>query len=134
MEKKMKLSILTATYNRGSFLERLYNSIVQNLNGGLEVEWLIMDDGSVDETIKIVQQFIGEEKVEIKYKKQENQGKMAAINNLMQYVTGDLIVDCDSDDYFAPNAFKIIKEEVEKNRKSRLIWNMFLKTKSKWKY
>ena len=32
----MKLSILTATYNRGSFLERLYNSIVQNLNSGLE--------------------------------------------------------------------------------------------------
>lgn len=123
----MKLSILTATYNRGSFLERLYNSIVQNLNSGLEVEWLIMDDGSVDETTKIVQQFIDQEKVEIKYKKQENQGKMAAINNLMQYVTGDLIVDCDSDDYFASDAFKIIKEQFEKTDNQELYGICFLK-------
>lgn len=123
----MKLSILTATYNRGSFLERLYNSIVQNLNSGLEVEWLIMDDGSVDETTKIVQRFIDEKKVEIKYKKQENQGKMTAINNLMQYVTGDLIVDCDSDDYFTSNAFKIIKEEVEKTERNTLYGICFLK-------
>ena len=123
----MKLSILTATYNRGNFLERLYNSIVQNLNSGLEVEWLIMDDGSVDETTKIVQQFIDEKKVEIKYKKQENQGKMTAINNLMQYVTGDLIVDCDSDDYFTSNAFKIIKEEAEKTKKEGLYAMCFLK-------
>lgn len=123
----MKLSILTATYNRGSFLERLYNSIVQNLNSGLEVEWLIMDDGSVDETTKIVQRFIDEKKVEIKYKKQENQGKMTAINNLMQYVTGDLIVDCDSDDYFSLNAFKIIKEQFEKKDKQELYGICFLK-------
>lgn len=123
----MKLSILTATYNRGSFLERLYNSIVQNLNSGLEVEWLIMDDGSVDETTKIVQQFIDQEKVEIKYKKQENQGKMAAINNLMQYVTGDLIVDCDSDDYFASDAFEIIKEQFEKTDNQELYGICFLK-------
>lgn len=123
----MKLSILTATYNRASFLERLYNSIVQNLNSGLEVEWLIMDDGSADETTKIVQRFIDEKKVEIKYKKQENQGKMTAINNLMQYVTGDLIVDCDSDDYFTSNAFKIIKEEVEKTERNTLYGICFLK-------
>lgn len=123
----MKLSILTATYNRASFLERLYNSIVQNLNSGLEVEWLIMDDGSADETTKIVQRFIDEKKVEIKYKKQENQGKMTAINNLMQYVTGDLIVDCDSDDYFTSNAFKIIKKEVEKTERNTLYGICFLK-------
>ena len=127
----MKISILTATYNREKFLERLYKSIIANLNKTLDVEWLIMDDGSVDETSKIVQQFIDEEKIEIKYKKQENQGKMAAINNLMQYVTGDLIVDCDSDDYFAPDAFKIIKEEFEKTDSKTLYGICFLKQNEK---
>lgn len=123
----MKLSILTATYNRAKFLEKLYNSIIQNLDGGLDVEWLIMDDGSIDETEEIVQKFIDEAKIEIKYKKQENQGKMSAINNLMKYVTGDLIVDCDSDDYFTLDAFKIIKEEFEKKDKEGLYGICFLK-------
>lgn len=123
----MKLSILTATYNRASFLEKLYNSIIQNLDSGLDVEWLIMDDGSEDNTSSVVQKFIDEQKIEIKYKSQENQGKMAAINNLMQFVTGDLIVDCDSDDYFAPDAFKIIKEEFEKTEKKDLYGICFLK-------
>lgn len=123
----MKLSILTATYNRADFLERLYNSIIKNLNNELEVEWLIMDDGSEDETSKLVEKFIQEAKVEIKYYTQENQGKMVAINNLIEYVTGDLIVDCDSDDYFAPNAFKTIKEEVEKTPKEGLYAICFLK-------
>ena len=129
----MKLSILTATYNRANFLERLYNSIINNLESELDVEWLIMDDGSEDETSEIVQKFIDEAKVEIKYKKQENQGKMSAINNLMQYVTGDLIVDCDSDDYFTSNAFKIIKEEVEKTPKEGLYAMCFLKQTSNGK-
>ena len=94
----MKLSILTATYNRAGFLEKLYQSIIKNLESGLEVEWLIMDDGSQDETPNVVKKFIKEEKVQIKYYAQENQGKMAAINNLMEHTTLDLIIDCYSDD------------------------------------
>ena len=125
----MKLSILTATYNRAGFLEKLYNSIIQNMDSGLDVEWLIMDDGSEDDTLSVVQKFINEQKIEIKYNTQENQGKMAAINNLMKFVTGDLIVDCDSDDYFKPNAFKIIKEEFEKTEKKDLYGICFLKQK-----
>ena len=125
----MKLSILTATYNRADFLGRLYNSIIQNLESELDIEWLIMDDGSVDDTLSVVGKFIQDDKVEIKYYKQENQGKMAALNNLMQYATGDLIVDCDSDDYFSKDAFKIIKEEFEKTEKDGLYALCFLKQK-----
>lgn len=46
----MKLSILTATYNRANLLKRVYKSIVDNLYDKLDVEWLIMDDGSNDNT------------------------------------------------------------------------------------
>ena len=125
----MKLSILTATYNRATFLPKLYNSIIENLESGLEIEWLIMDDGSQDDTRETVKQFIDEKKIEIKYNFQENQGKMAAINNMMQYVTGDLIVDCDSDDYFTKDAFKMIKEEFETTPKQGLYAVCFLKEK-----
>ena len=117
----MKVSVLTATYNRASFLDKLYNSLLKNSDYGISIEWLIMDDGSVDDTKNIVDRFkenIKEKEIknlEIKYFYQENQGKMVAINNLVEKATGDLIVDCDSDDYFTHDAFKIIKEAYEKH-------------------
>ena len=40
----MKISILTASYNRAKYLDRLYSSILQNSNYGIYLEWLIMDD------------------------------------------------------------------------------------------
>lgn len=105
----MKISILTPTYNREKLLERLYKSILKNLNYGLEVEWLIMDDGSIDGTEKLIEKYINENKFDIQYYSQENKGKMEAINNLMPYATGELIIECDSDDYFKDNAFLTIK-------------------------
>ena len=49
----MKISILTATYNRAKYLNKLYSSIVSNIRSGYEIEWLIMDDGSTDNTEEI---------------------------------------------------------------------------------
>ena len=112
----MKISVLTATYNRANLLSKLYESIVNNLNENIEVEWLIMDDGSTDETQNLINKFIEENKFQIKYFFQENEGKMQAINNLIENSQGDLIIECDSDDYFTNNAFEIIKEEYEKNK------------------
>lgn len=125
----MKISVLTPTYNRANLLENLYNSLVTNANYGLEIEWLIMDDGSTDNTKEIVEEFIQQNKINIRYFYQENQGKMIAINNLVEQSTGDLIVDCDSDDYFAEDAFKIVKETYEKypNKNKKLYAMCFLK-------
>lgn len=109
----MKLSILTATYNRANMLKIVYKSILDNLNYGLDVEWIIIDDGSVDNTKNIVKQIKEENKFEIKYIWQENSGKMKAINKGIQNVTGELIVDCDSDDFFLKESFKTIFDNVE---------------------
>ena len=138
----MKLSILTATYNRGKNLKKLYESIVKNLIDELEIEWLIMDDGSSDDTEEIVKQFTCFKQFSIRYFKQENQGKMQAINNLIQYVSGELVMDCDSDDYYVVNAFKNIYEKIpnllndnslygivflKNEKKDKLSGNFFLK-------
>lgn len=106
----MKISVLTATYNRAECLERLYTSLLVNNNSNVDFEWLIMDDGSTDRTKIIVDNFIKQNIITIKYFYQENQGKMVAINNLMKEVTGDIVVDCDSDDYFDITAFDTIKK------------------------
>lgn len=126
----MKISVLTPTYNRGELLERLYESLEKNSIYGVEIEWSIMNDGSTDKTKEIVQKF--QEKnvpnLEIKYFEQENQGKMVAINNLVEHVTGEYMIDCDSDDYFADNAFKYMKQKIEESKQEKNIYGLcFLK-------
>ena len=120
----MKISVLTPTYNRGNLLKRLYKSLVDNSKYGVDIQWLIMNDGSTDNTKNIVKQFIQESRINIEYYEQENKGKMVSINNLVKLATGDLIIDCDSDDYFTKDAFKIIKEEYEKNKKEENIYGL----------
>lgn len=106
----MKISVLTPTYNRAYTLENLYKSLVNNLNNGISIEWLIMDDGSTDNTTSLVDSWIKENKLDIKYFKQQNMGKMTALNNLLEHITGEVTVECDSDDYFTDDAFLKIYE------------------------
>ena len=129
----MKISVLTPTYNRSNLLDNLYKSLIENLNYGVEIEWLIMNDGSTDNTEEKIKEYIKQGKIDIKYFYQENQGKMVAINNLVGQATGELIVDCDSDDYFSDDAFKIIKESYEKypNENQELYGMCFLKYDTK---
>ena len=124
----MKISVLTPTFNRANLLEKLYQSLIKNSKSKVKIEWLIMDDGSTDNTRNIVGGFKEENKIDIKYYYQENQGKMVAINKLIGQATGELIVDCDSDDYFTDDAFEIIKQEYEKNKEEKNIYGLcFLK-------
>jgi len=124
----LKISVLTSTYNRSNLLENLYSSLIKNIYNNIKIEWLIMDDGSTDNTEYVVKQFPTKNQLEIKYFKQENQGKMKAINNLIPNSTGDLIIECDSDDYFIENVFQIIEEEYNKNKgNSKLYALCFLK-------
>ena len=124
----MKLSILTATYNRAKYLPKLYESIKENLKYNITPEWIIVDDGSTDETKNIVEEFIKENRIIIKYMYQKNSGKMSAINEAVKMATGDLIVDCDSDDYFSDNGFEIIEKNAEKLLKDEELYGMvFLK-------
>lgn len=129
----MKISVLTPTYNRGEFLKKLYDSLVTNSKYNIQIEWLIMDDGSNDKTRNIINELLNLEnsEIDIKYFYQKNQGKMIAINNLVGQATGDLIVDCDSDDYFTDDAFQIIKEEYDKNKDNDIYAFCFLKYDTK---
>lgn len=124
----MKISVLTATYNRGNLLKRLYTSILKNCQYNVEVEWIIMNDGSTDNTKKVINEYIKEGKITIKYYEQENKGKMQSINNIIQYVTGDVIIECDSDDYFVDNAFELIDKAYQESKDENYLYALcFLK-------
>ncbi len=110
----MRISILTATYNREKLLTRLYKSIKDNYKKYKDVEWIIVDDGSSDNTKKKVTEWIKEAKFKIDYHYQENQGKMVAINKGMEYVTGEIVIELDSDDYLLDNVLEGICEDYKK--------------------
>ena len=130
----MKLSILTATYNRVTHLPKLYESIKKNLNMNFNCEWIIVDDGSTDETKNQVQKWMEENQIVIHYQYQKNSGKMAAINEAVKLATGELIVDCDSDDYFTEDAFHQIEKNAKKLFENQNLYGMvFLKKENNGK-
>lgn len=101
----MNVTILTPTYNRADNLNNLYESLVKQTN--CDFKWLIIDDGSVDNTKEIVESYIKESKIKIVYKYKENGGKHRAINYGMKYVDTDLTFIVDSDDYLTENAIDL---------------------------
>lgn len=126
----MKISVLTATYNRASLLDKLYASILINSNhcSNCEVEWLVMDDGSTDNTRRVVEQYSKEGLINVQYFYQENKGKMSAINFLVKKATGDIIIECDSDDYFTKDAFVTIQDAIKQCQQTSEIYAfVFLK-------
>lgn len=100
------LTVFTPACNRSETLERAYKSLVNQTSK--DFEWLIIDDGSQDNTARLVEHWIEENKITIKYVFQKNSGKTKSINKSLSLVNTPLWVCLDSDDYFLGNAVKII--------------------------
>ena len=78
----MQITIFTPAYNRAYILPVLYASLLKQTDSNFE--WVIVDDGSSDNTEELVHSWISEDKIPINYKKQLNQGKHIAINTGVQ--------------------------------------------------
>lgn len=102
----MKLTIFTPTYNRANLLFRLYQSLLKQNN--YDFEWLIVDDGSTDDTQKVVEQFYNNGKFSVKYYLKENGGKHTAHNMAIKFAQGDYFMCLDSDDWLADNAIQLL--------------------------
>ena len=92
-----RLTIFTPTYNRAYILPQLYDSLCEQTCQ--DFEWLIVDDGSTDNTWELIEKWMHEERVEIRYFFQENSGKMMAHNKAVQDSKSELFMWVDSDDY-----------------------------------
>jgi len=113
------ITVYTATYNRAYVLENLYNSLLRQSNQSFE--WLIIDDGSQDNTHKLVSKWIKDDKIKITYKFQQNKGKMEALNLAHDLISSELNVCVDSDDYLVDDAIEIILCEWEKVKSNKKI-------------
>lgn len=103
---KTRFSIITPSYNRACLLERLYLSLVNQSYSHLE--WIVVDDGSTDNTREIISNIISKSPFIINYIYKENGGKHTALNAAFEAVNNDLILILDSDDMLAFNALEYI--------------------------
>ena len=102
----MKLTVFTPAYNRAELLPRLYRSLLEQTCGGFE--WLVVDDGSTDDTESVVAGFAAEEKLPVRYVRKENGGKHSAHNLALEHARGEWFFCVDSDDQLAPSAVTAI--------------------------
>lgn len=93
------MTIFTPAYNRAALLYRLCNSLYNQTNK--DFEWIVVNDGSTDDTDAVMQRFIDEGKLDITYITQPNGGKHRAINRGVAAAKGYLFMILDSDDYLS---------------------------------
>ena len=114
-----KITVFTPTYNRANVLGQLYQSLLRQSNK--DFCWLIVDDGSTDETKGIIEQWINENRIKIKYYYQNNSGKMAAHNLGVEKTETELFVCVDSDDFLVDNAIELLVNDWEKKHRDLTI-------------
>ena len=118
------LTVFTPRYNRAYTLHKCYESLLRQTSK--DFTWLIIDDGSSDNTKELVDSWINENKIEINYIYQENQGMHGAHNTAYKNIKTELNVCIDSDDYMPDDAVKKIIRFWNKNKRSDLAGIMAL--------
>lgn len=100
------LTVFTPTYNRAYTLPVCYESLRRQ--SCKDFVWLIIDDGSSDGTRELVEGWISEGAVPIRYQYQDNQGMHGAHNTAYELIDTEINVCIDSDDYMADDAVEKI--------------------------
>lgn len=106
------ITILTPSYNRGTDLNNLYQSLLSQTVK--DFEWLIVDDGSTDDTKRIVKDFIDDNKISIRYIVKINGGKHTALNVGVMNTHSLMTFIVDSDDILTPDAVETIERYIDK--------------------
>ena len=109
----IKITVFTPSYNRAATLPRAYECLKKQTFKNFE--WIIIDDGSHDNTKEVVESFKKENSFfDIIYIYQENQGKHVATNNAVKICRGEFFITLDSDDACTNDALETFLSEWNK--------------------
>lgn len=98
------ITVFTPTYNRANTISRVFDSLQKQSIKSFE--WLIIDDGSTDNTKEIIENFKKNADFPIRYYWKENGGRHTAVNYSYSLIHTDYVVTCDSDDELMPDAIE----------------------------
>jgi glycosyltransferase involved in cell wall biosynthesis len=100
------ISVFTPTYNRSATLYRVWDSLIAQTYQNFE--WVIIDDGSSDDIVLVVQAYIEKANFPIIFHKfPSNLGKHNATNKALELANGKFFIVADSDDAFTPDALAV---------------------------
>lgn len=111
------ITVFTPTYNRAYCLHKCYNSMKKQTCKAFD--WLIIDDGSTDNTKELVDSWISQNnEFNIRYIYKENGGMHTAYNTAYENINTELSINIDSDDYLTDTAIEDILSFWEKNKRN----------------
>lgn len=108
----IKYSIITPVYNRADCILRCLESVEKQLCWNVEIEHVVVDDGSNDDTPTIIADFASNHDYVIYIPFPQNRGTNAARNAAISKARGEWCIILDSDDFFVPNAIDIINKTI----------------------
>lgn len=107
----MKVSVIVPVYNVENYLEKCLNSLInQTLK---EIEIIVVNDGTLDNSQTIIDEYKCKYSDKITSLKKENGGLSSARNFGLKYATGEFVAFVDSDDYVEPNMFELMYKKAK---------------------
>ena len=99
-----KISIIVPVYNVEKYIDKCLKSLTQQTLQDIEI--IIVNDGSQDKSVEIIEKYVKDNPTKIKYYEKENGGLSSARNYGLEYATGEYIAFLDSDDYVDCNMYE----------------------------
>ncbi|MFF5109298.1 glycosyltransferase family 2 protein [Streptosporangium sp. NPDC000509] len=99
----MLVTVLTPTFNRAGYLPELHASLLRQ---DMDLEWVVIDDGSTDDTEDVMEELARISPFPVRCQRQPNGGKHSAFNHGVSMARGELIAQIDSDDLLVPGGLR----------------------------
>ena len=101
-----KVTVVTITYNRAHTIHRVFDSLMKQTYRSFI--WLVIDDGSIDNTEDLINDYKKHAWFEIEYVKKKHAGKYEGANLSYKLIRTKYFTNCDSDDAMCPNGLEVL--------------------------
>ena len=127
MGNNPKVTIIIPAYNVQEYIQKGIESCITQTYSNLEI--IIVDDGSEDETAKVIEKYSKQDE-RILFLKQVNGGVSSARNNALNHASGEYVIFLDSDDWLERNTVEILIKNLEQNEDSFIICSRYIVNES----